>query len=134
MRTLCPIDFAEMAVQAGNGQESVIVLDLHNSGSDSRWRSQFPDLDDETINLLTDGSVVFLHFDRFMDAAQTFETLALQCAQNGTGGLIGGKLTLVNTPLDQDDGVESRSWSLDDDHRPVFAGSRWTDEIIVDRI
>ena len=134
MRTLCPIDFAEMAVQAGNGQESVIVLDLHNSGSDSRWRQQFPDLDDETIGLLANGSVVFLHFDRFLSAAQTFETLALQCAESGPGGLVGGTISLVATPYGEDDGVETTSWELDSDSRPVWGQGRWTYEQIADRL
>lgn len=136
MRTLNPVDFAEMAVSSGNGDEAIIVLDLVNSGSGSRWAQQFPCLENDTINMLDDG-VTFLHFSSTREAIDKFERLTLDCAENGTGGLIGGTISLVMTPWGEDDGVESLSWDLHDDTRPVFVPQgrgAWRYETIAERI
>ena len=61
-----------------------------------------------------------------MEAIRTFERLTSDCAENDTGGMISGTITIVTTPFGQDDGVETHEWDLHDDSRPVFTTHRWS--------
>lgn len=130
MTAMDPVDFARMAV--GATDDSIIVLQLHNSGGSSRWGQQFPSLSSEQLNMIDDTA--FLHFDSWIEAARTFERLTADCAENDTGGLISGAITLVCRPNGEDDGIETHEWDLNDSVRPVFRNRAWTNEQIVERI
>ena len=132
MKMLTAIEIAELTVLRGNGDSSIIVLELINNGNDSRWRHQFPDLTTEQINALDETA--FMTFGNRQKACDMFQELTQACAENGTGGLIEGTITLVVPDSRDDDQVEILPWDLSSETRPVLDGGRWKDEMIVERI
>jgi len=132
MKMLNAIEIAELTVLRGNGDSSVIVLELYNGGGSQNWGRQFPSLTSEQLNALDETA--FMTFENRQKACDMFQELTLACGENGTGGLIGGTITLVVPHAREDDEVETITWELDEKTRPVLEGGVWKDEIIVERI
>ena len=132
MRSMNAVQMAEQAISTSNA--TIIVIDVANGGSSSRWAQAFPSLDAAAQAKLDDGAT-FLSFGSWLDAAARFERLTADCAEHaGRGVIMVGAITLVCRPFDEDDGTETHAWELDDDSRPVFRDLTWTREAITDRI
>ena len=137
MRTLSPIDMAQMAVSSSDS--SYVVLELENMGMERHWNLQFPTLDAETLSAVAKTGVAFLEYDSRQEAVEAFERITLDCATNDTGDFIKGTVTFVSTEYGKDDGHDTMSWDIDDETRPVFRAAEhrrpaWTCETIMDRI
>lgn len=129
MKTLNALQIAQLAVVAGKGSTAIILLELHNGGGSQNWGHQFPSMTHEQLNMLDETT--FISCDGVDEANEAFERLALACAENGTSGLISGKMTLI-TP--KGDGTDCFEWDLDSKTRPILEDGVWGEDIIVDRI
>ena len=79
-------------------------------------------------------SATFLQCDTRKEACDLFQSLAKDCGDNGSRGMISGTMTLVVPHPRHDDEVETLTWDLDEKTRPVLEDGVWKDEMIVDRI
>jgi hypothetical protein len=124
------VEMAEMTVSGSD--MTIIVLELANTGSSSRWTDRFPSLSAEQIEKLQGAT--FLVYPNIIDACDAFERLTADCAAAGPVDLVTGTITLVHAPFGEDDGVDRMFWDLDDTTRPVRNGKSWKHEMIADRI
>jgi hypothetical protein len=133
MRILNSIDIAEMVVKSSDGDLSIIVLDVHNDGSTSRWAEAFPSLDAEELQSL--GEAAFLQVATRQEANDVFMRLTRDCAASGSGTVVHGFITLVTPHARHDDETEVRNWDLESPTLPVTVNHvDWTEEVIVDRL
>lgn len=132
MKTLNALAIAQNVIADRTGDAGIVLLELHNGGGSQNWGRQFPSLSDDQLDMIDETA--FMQCDSAREARDLFQRLTLDCAENGTGGLIGGTITLVVRDECESDDVETLAWDLDSKTRPVFEDGDWRDDLIVDRI
>lgn len=114
--------------------QSIIVVDIQNAGSDSRFGQQLPSIDWDEVDASAPFCIVHPNKAK---AAAAFEALCLESCENDTG-MISGKISLV-TPritsgMPDPVGADILAWDVEDATRPVLRDGAWTDEMIADRV
>lgn len=129
MRAMNSIEIASMAVS--NTNSTFIVIELDTGGPSSRWAEQFPTLD---VNSLDMDRPVFLEYGTWLEAANAFDRITADCVAANTGSP--GTITFVGTPYNEDDGVATFSWDMQDNARPVFSteSRQWNYVEIAERV
>ncbi len=122
--TLNAIEMAS-ALNAATGN-SIIVLNLINNGSSSRWHAALPSLSGDELNAVDE--VMFMTFDNASDANIRFNELIDGLADEHVC-LISGTISLISSE------DEPLTWDVEESTRPLWSDMYgWGNDNILHRL